>query len=334
MGASSASGVKARIGAGLVALGSLAALATVGMAQTTEHDGIASRQGEVGGSVEQAAPESQLRLEQRGMTAGSPVMVRIFKAESELELWLKRGDRFELFATYPICFWSGTLGPKLREGDRQAPEGLYAVGLQQLHRDGRRPRSFDIGYPNSLDHAEGHTGSNIWVHGGCGSTGCFAMTNPVMDEIFTLAELALAGGQDRFQVHVFPFRMTEENMAMHADSPWHPFWRNLQEAYDAFERTRTPPQVAVCGTRYVVAEGAVVAPSVIEEPPPPDTAAVACDESEVRPLAMLGPELTPPAARAARHHRAQHHLHKRHIAGRRNRQTSAKLGQRSHRGRA
>ena len=202
-----------------------------------------------------SAADRDRRLAEKGMTAGSPVMIRIFKQESELELWMQRDGRFELFATYPICFWSGRLGPKLREGDRQAPEGLYSVGLEQLYEKGRRPRSFDIGFPNAFDRAFARTGSYILVHGGCSSIGCFAMTNPVMDEIYALSERALREGQDRIEVHAFPFRMTDANLAVHAESPWLPFWLNLKEAYDAFERTRVPPRVGICDRRYIVADG-------------------------------------------------------------------------------
>ena len=208
------------------------------------------------------------RLAAKGMTAGSPVMLRIFKAESELELWVQKEGRFELFATYPICFWSGKLGPKLHEGDRQAPEGLYSVGVRQLHRRGRWPRSLDIGFPNALDRVLGHTGSYILVHGGCTSTGCFAMTNPVIDEIYVLSEQALRAGQDRIQVHVFPFRMNEVNLSAYASSPWHDFWHNLKQAYDLFERTRVPPKVSVCDKKYVVSQGVLP----VEDTSSPDAA--------------------------------------------------------------
>jgi murein L,D-transpeptidase YafK len=117
------------------------------------------------------------RLAAKGFAEGSPVMIRIFKSESVLELWMRKGDRFELFDSYPICHWSGT--------DKQSPEGLYSVGLEQLHLKGHRPRSLNIGFPNALDRAYARTGSYILVHGGCTSTGCFAMTDPVMKEIFT-----------------------------------------------------------------------------------------------------------------------------------------------------
>jgi hypothetical protein len=205
------------------------------------------------------APVPRERLEDKGMTAGNAILLRIFKEESELELWLLTGSVYKLYARYAICFLSGTLGPKLREGDRQAPEGLYSIGVQQLHPTGRHPHSFDLGYPNAFDRDAGHTGSDIFIHGGCGSRGCFAMTDTVMEEIYALGERALAHGQDRFQVAVFPFRMTAANMARHADSPWLPFWTNLKDVYDQFERTRVPPQVQICAGRYLVSDPASVA---------------------------------------------------------------------------
>jgi len=209
------------------------------------------------------------RLAEKGMTAGSPIMIRIFKQESELELWIQTQGRYELFATYAVCFWSGKLGPKLREGDRQAPEGFYTVSQEQLVPKGRRPRSFDIGFPNTLDRAFGRTGSYIFVHGGCTSIGCFAMTDPVMDEIYALTERALHDGQGRVDVHVFPFRMTTANMAAHADSPWQGFWAGLKDAYDLFERTRVPPRVSVCARRYIIGDGSVP----VETAAPPDNGA-------------------------------------------------------------
>ena len=199
--------------------------------------------------------DRQRRLAEKGMTVGSPVMIRIFKGESELEMWLQKDGRFELFAVYPICFWSGRLGPKQREGDRQAPEGFYTVGTQQLHRQGRHPRSLDLGFPNALDRAYARTGSYILLHGGCKSIGCYAMTNPVMDEIYALSEQALRQGQERIQVHVFPFRMTEDNMNAFPDHPWRGFWLNLKIAYDAFEHSHVPPRIGICEKKYVVSEG-------------------------------------------------------------------------------
>ena len=190
------------------------------------------------------------RLAAQGLSLGAPVFIRIFKREFELELWMKRKERFHLLATYPVCRWSGTLGPKLREGDHQAPEGFYTVDAAALNPASRWHRSFNLGFPNAFDRAHNRTGSFVMVHGGCGSIGCFAMTDPVVDEIWRLVTAALKAGQPRFHVHVFPFRMTEENLASREHQPWVPFWRTLKQGYDAFETARLPPRIAVCGGTY------------------------------------------------------------------------------------
>ncbi|MGE3228004.1 MAG: murein L,D-transpeptidase family protein [Hyphomicrobium sp.] len=192
------------------------------------------------------------RLHAAGLSLGAPLMVRIFKAESEFELWVDKNGTFIRFATYPICYWSGTLGPKLREGDRQTPEGFYTLTEEQLHNGGRWRRSLNIGYPNVFDRANGRTGSAILVHGGCDSSGCFAMTNPVSAELYDLVVAAFRGGQQHIPVHVFPFRMTDANLAARGDGRWNGFWDDLKAGYESFERTRLPPHVSVCGRRYQI----------------------------------------------------------------------------------
>jgi murein L,D-transpeptidase YafK len=187
------------------------------------------------------------------LVPGGSLLIRIFKEESELELWLLKGERLELVASYPICAWSGTLGPKEYEGDRQAPEGFYAVDLDHIGAASRHPRAIDIGFPNSLDRYLGRTGSHILVHGGCRSIGCFAMTDPVMEQIYAVAERALFGGQAAIQVHIFPFHMTEANLKRHANNRWYGFWINLKQGYDMFEATRTAPVVLACPGTYILA---------------------------------------------------------------------------------
>ena len=197
----------------------------------------------------------QERLRDKGVTLASPVLIRIFKAESELEVWKQSKDgSFILFATYPVCHWSGTLGPKLRDGDRQAPEGYYTVSRAQARHVGRWPISIDVGFPNILDQSQARTGSDILIHGGCSSVGCFAMTNPVSEEIHQLTLAAIDAGEGLVPVHILPFRMTSENMVAQSASPWKPFWNNLKEGYDLFERTKRPPMVGVCSGRYIFNE--------------------------------------------------------------------------------
>ncbi len=195
------------------------------------------------------------RLAALGVERGAPIFIRIFKLESELELWVEKNGRYELFATYPICLWSGRLGPKLREGDRQAPEGFYTVSAEQLNPNSRWHRSFNLGFPNAFDQAHGRTGTFLMVHGGCASIGCYAMTDEVVDEIWGLVTAALDQSQQRFAVHVFPFRMTERNLGLRRGQLWSAFWADLKKGYDLFEASRIPPAVSVCEGRYTVAPG-------------------------------------------------------------------------------
>ena len=215
-----------------------------------------------------------------------PVYVRIFKLEHELEIWVEKDGRFVRFATYPICLWSGRLGPKLKEGDRQAPEGFYTVDAEQLNPNSVMHRSFSLGFPNLYDQAHGRTGSFLMVHGGCASVGCYAVTHPVVDEIWRLVTAALDKGQPRFAVHAFPFRMTESNLMLRRGSKWDGFWADLKTGYDLFERSHIPPVVSVCNGRYVFAPGTIAtANSAVEARCRPRSPATNREASEPSPAA-------------------------------------------------
>ena len=192
-------------------------------------------------------------LAKKGMQAGSPVFVRIFKEESELEIWKQRDDgRFYHFKTYPICNWSGELGPKLAHGDKQAPEGFYNITPVLMNPNSKFYLSFNVGYPNSFDKALGRTGDSVMVHGKCRSAGCYAMTDALVEEIYGVTREALKAGQPNFQLHAFPFHMTDARMAQMKTNKWYPFWKTLKQGYDHFETYRIPPEIAVCERRYVV----------------------------------------------------------------------------------
>jgi murein L,D-transpeptidase YafK len=195
------------------------------------------------------------RLAEKGLTKGSAVFIRIFKREQELELWLKKESSFVLFASYPICRYSGRLGPKLSEGDYQAPEGFYTVGRAQLNPKSCCHKSFNLGFPNLYDAANARSGSFLMVHGSCMSSGCYAMTDAVIDEIWDLVVSAFDKGQKRFAVHIFPFRMTEPTFAILGGGQWNGFWLDLKRAYDLFEASHTPPKINLCAKRYVAEMG-------------------------------------------------------------------------------
>lgn len=188
----------------------------------------------------------------KGMTAASPIMIRVFKEESVAEVW-KQTDkgRYDKLAEYEICKWSGKLGPKFKEGDRQAPEGFYTIKPWQMNPNSDYYLSFNLGFPNAYDRAHRRTGTYLMMHGACSSAGCYSMTDENIGEIFALARDALKGGQSEFQVEAFPFRMTPENMALHKENENFEFWKMLKEGYDHFEITKVPPKVDVCEKRYV-----------------------------------------------------------------------------------
>lgn len=197
--------------------------------------------------------DALMLLGKKGMRPEQPIFVRIFKEESELEVWKQRDDgRFYHYKTYPICHWSGDLGPKTKRGDKQAPEGFYRVNRHQMNPNSNFHLAFNLGYPNAFDRAHGRTGEFLMVHGQCKSAGCYAMTDPLIEEIYALAREAFIGGQEAFEVHAYPFRMTDEKMALHGNSPHYEFWQTLKAAHDYFELTRVPPSIAVCERRYLV----------------------------------------------------------------------------------
>lgn len=188
----------------------------------------------------------------KGMKPSSPILVRVYKQDAEMELWKQtESGRYALLKSYPICRWSGQLGPKKTEGDRQVPEGFYTVSPGALNPNSKYYLSYDVGFPNNVDRQLGRSGGNIMVHGVCSSRGCLAMTNDQMGEIYAVTREALKGGQPNFQFQSYPFRMTAENMATNRKNPNAGFWQNLKQGSDNFEVTGQPPQVAACNGRYV-----------------------------------------------------------------------------------
>jgi murein L,D-transpeptidase YafK len=204
--------------------------------------------------AEQPLPKETLDLiGKKGMQPGMPIFVRIFKEESELEVWKAREDgRFYHFKTYPICNWSGEIGPKLKKGDKQAPEGFYAVGPKQMKPDSNYHVAFNLGFPNAYDRSHDRTGEYLMIHGKCKSAGCYAMTDALAEEIYALARDAFRNGQTAFEVHAFPFRMTDEKLARFKGQKNYPFWAMIKPGYDFFETYRVPPTIAVCERKYVV----------------------------------------------------------------------------------
>lgn len=236
--------------------------------------------------AERITPFLKKLFEEKGLELGSPVFIRIFKEESQLEMWVLSSDtnKYKLLKTYPILAWSGKLGPKEKEGDRQAPEGFYFVTASKMNPQSSYHLSFNLGYPNTFDRAHGRTGSFLMVHGSFVSIGCYAMGDPAIEEIYTTVARAFKGGQKFVRVHCFPFRMTKARMKKASEplphptlfshpievvtetlttspletagppppkfNPWLDFWENLKVGYDWFEKHRLPPDVRVTHKTY------------------------------------------------------------------------------------
>ena len=225
-------------------------------------------------------------IDKKGMPRESPILVRIFKEESELEVWKQDAEgKFALLKIYPICRWSGELGPKVKEGDRQAPEGFYDITPGLMNPNSNYYLAFNLGFPNSYDRANDRNGAFLMVHGDCSSRGCYAMTDEQIQEIYALGRDAFLGGQKSFQVQAYPFRMTPLNMAKHRNNPAMAFWRMIKEGNDHFLVSHREPKVDVCDKHYVfdaVARGNASTPVTFhgrEKCPPyevsPDIAAAA-----------------------------------------------------------
>ena len=191
-------------------------------------------------------------LKAKKMEKESPILMRIFKEEADLEVWKRDASgRFALLRTYPICRWSGELGPKIMAGDRQAPEGFYTITPGLMNPNSSHYLAINTGFPNAYDRANGRTGAFLMIHGGCSSAGCYAMTDEQIAEIYALVREAFFGGQTSFQLQAYPFRMTPLNMARHRNSPHLAFWKMIKEGYDHFEATHLEPRVGVCEKRYI-----------------------------------------------------------------------------------
>ena len=221
-------------------------------------------------ATKELSPELLSLLQQKHMPKHSPIILRVFKEEAELEVWKQdTTGHFQILKTYPICRWSGDLGPKLHEGDRQTPEGFYTITPKLMNPNSNFYLAINTGFPNSFDKANDRDGTFLMIHGDCSSSGCYAMTDEQIGEIYALARDSFLGGHPSFQVQAYPFRMTPANLARHRTNPHMAFWKMLKIGNDHFETTHLQPKVDVCDRRYV-----------FDAQPAPEFVAAACVRSE------------------------------------------------------
>jgi murein L,D-transpeptidase YafK len=203
-------------------------------------------------AMKELSPQMLALLDQKHMPKDSPILIRLFKEESELEVWKQdTSNHFQLLKVYPICRWSGDLGPKVQEGDRQAPEGFYSITPGLMNPNSNYYLAINTGFPNTYDRANGRNGALLMIHGDCSSRGCYAMTDEQIGEIYSLAREAFLGGQPSFQIQAYPFRMTPRNLAHHRTNPNMAFWKMIKVGNDHFEVSHLEPKVEVCDRHYV-----------------------------------------------------------------------------------
>jgi murein L,D-transpeptidase YafK len=192
-------------------------------------------------------------FEERGIRyPAAEMFIRIFKRERTLELWVRADGNpsFELLKNYDICALAGELGPKRRQGDSQVPEGFYAVDF--FNPDSEYHLSLHVDYPNVRDRSlgGGNLGGDIYIHGGCNSDGCLAVTDDGIMELYWLAVEARAAGQELIPVHIFPARLEPDELQrlqrVFADEPeLGNFWATLRPGYEFFEENRRVPRIMV-----------------------------------------------------------------------------------------
>ncbi|MDB5270257.1 MAG: hypothetical protein JWP58_3297 [Hymenobacter sp.] len=173
------------------------------------------------------------------------IMFRLVKTRVELEVWARNrgGGPFELLRSYPLAATSGSLGPKRQAGDYQVPEGFYEI--DRFNPKSNFHLSLGLNYPNAADLALGepNPGGDIFIHGGAASIGCMPITDAGIEEVYLLAVMARAAGQTVIPVHIFPFPLTEVELAKHATSPHQAFWRGLLPGYAYFEKHHEPAEL-------------------------------------------------------------------------------------------
>ena len=237
-------------------------------------------------ATKELSPELLSLLRQKKMPKHSPTILRVFKEEAELEVWKQDNTgHFQILKTYPICRWSGDLGPKLHEGDRQTPEGFYTITPALMNPNSNFYLAINTGFPNAFDKANDRDGTFLMIHGDCSSSGCYAMTDEQIAEIYALARDSFVGGHPSFQVQAYPFRMTPANLARHRTNPHMAFWKMLKIGNDHFETTHLKPKVDVCGRRYVFDA----------QPPPNSSQPLVFDPNAQCPAFVVNPKI----ARAA-----------------------------------
>ncbi len=193
------------------------------------------------------------------------ILFRVLKRDKRFEVWADKAGRLELARAHPICASSGRLGPKVKSGDGQVPEGLYAIS--QWNPNSNFHVSLRVDYPNAVDRARssaifgrapkpGELGGDIYVHGDCVTIGCVPLTDPIAEEVYWFAVLARQAGQARIPIHIFPTRLepgSVDQLLENAPDPHtRTLWQDLAPIYQRFEAEHRVPEVETRAGRYLL----------------------------------------------------------------------------------
>lgn len=204
-------------------------------------------------AVAEKTPWIAHMLQLEGISIDSfDMYIRAFKFEEDLEIWAKNRDssEYKLIQTYKFCSNVGSLGPKRRQGDLQIPEGFYS--MSKFNPNSNYHLSLKVNYPNKADSIKGFSsdlGGMIFIHGGCNTIGCIPITNDKIKEVYVMAYLARSSGQKEIPIHIYPLRLSFENIALlQAANPstelMH-FWKALGQGYHYFESRRQIPPIRI-----------------------------------------------------------------------------------------
>ncbi len=182
------------------------------------------------------------------------VYIRSFKYDRQLELWVKDDslNKFKFFKSYKICMQSGSMGPKRMEGDYQVPEGFYHIN--EFNPNSNYHLSLGINYPNTSDRILSDSlrpGSAIYIHGNCVSTGCIAISDEPIEELYVIASAAKISGQEFIPVHIFPVKYNNRNSLDYLNTTikenvyLQKFNKNIREVFDYFEINKQLPIILV-----------------------------------------------------------------------------------------
>ena len=190
-------------------------------------------------------------IESVGGDLGNLVLLRIFKEEKRLELWMSVTGEYKLLKSYKLTDYSGTLGPKLSGDDGQSPEGYYTVPDDGLILDSTGHYRAELLFPNRFDKEHNISSGYSSIHDKGVDMDGFTVRDTDMEEIYEVLKSAFENGYKAIPVYIYPFIMSDDNLDNVKDNPWYDFWKNIKGGYDYFTGSHRTPAIDVINGKYV-----------------------------------------------------------------------------------